>query len=874
MSASTHLTLLQRNRVVDCLHRALASHPLVALSSPPGYGKSIAAAQLALAWPAPTLYTSTPRTMPDVTAQWQSLLAGIEVQYPTLAAELARLAPLVVAEKAQELAVGMADCFVRFFGDKGALWVLDDAHNLRCHAAPPSPSFTEQTTRTCFFEQVLYALAKQTCPRIRVLLLSRPRMPARYDELQLSGLALAFDQQLLAFTLEEALEYATLTGFADTERVAAVWASTEGWPGAMRLVLHGGVLPADEGFVAFDVGAFIEETVFSEIPRAQGKLLVRLSAMRCFSPEQAERLTEDAEAPLLLQRLYEANAFITRDRARAYAFHPIFHDFLRARASNLATAAVKALHRQAADEYLRAYDPRAAVEALIVAGERRDTVRLLSCLASEDAPPALSQDTLARVQAQVDALTWKQRLADPVGYLAYIATCMMYGNMEQGRLMLAEAKRRLHAIRWGKETATRITCELAACQCLASFNNLPAMLNNMRQAKEEPLQSIIAKHFRYTLGSPHLAFLFHTVPGNLAKTLRTLLVDSSVNDPPMPPECAGLSDLAQAELLLEPLKESGTMLDAEIAAKTALHKALATSEHAIAVAATFTLARLELLRGNGSAALALAEGVFHFLPDNSHNPLSRKATHHLPLTAQTMHASMCRDHIRLCLGKTIAGSRYAPENLTNRALLPGRALACLLYGRMLLSRQQWTDTLAALPAMRAMFRELSPVFGMMHTHILEAIALFHVRGEKATLPPLDRSLDLAIADGLVASVAEYGALLTPVLEAGHVHYFTLLSQGRQSSFGRKLTFIRTTKVAIARMAGISVFAETPPSNALDLTERERLMLEMLDNRRSNAQIAAVFSLNTEAVKKALSRLYKKIGAKNRSHAAELFAQFQ
>ena len=863
MSTATYRFFLERNRVAACLRKSLGAFPLVALSAPPGYGKTIAAEQLAFSWPAPAVLTRIPSGCPDAPTLWQAFVTPLEAQYPALAAGLANIPP---GNDPQTLASAVADALARLFGDTGCLWVVDDAHNLgpaTDYALPPR-TLRADPIDAAFFHGFFRALGAHgnLSSKLRVLVLSRSRLSSRFNELQLARLALAHDQRLLAFTREEALEYAFHTNFANEERTAGIWARTEGWPGAFCLLLHEGAGNEEAAPVAFDIHTFVEETVFSHLSPEQGRMLVRLSAMRRFSDQQAARLADNAEAPILLQQLFEANAFITRDDEGYFAFHPVFHTFLHSRFGLLEQAEKRTLYRRAAEEYCATGDYCAAIKAWVAAGERRDTTRLLAALAHET-PLELLKDDLPHIQTLVEALPWKQRLSEPVGYLILVAASMLYGSMEQGRAMLDEAERRLRAGKWGKDTGMRLECELEACRGLARFNHLPAMLRHMRLSEEQhPRPSTIAAKFRYTLGSPQLGFLFHTTPGSLANNLRAL----NAGRVALPPAAPGLAELAQAELLLEPLKNEDTMLQAEIAATAARQEARAAGEDEVAVAATFTLARLEMLRGNGAAALRHADSAFHLLRERP--PLSPCGTQ--PSGQQSLTASLCRDYIHLCLGRETAGTLSSQEATAGRPQLPGRNMGHLVHGKNLLAQRHWAGMLAALPAMRASLAPSSPVFGMMHTHIMEAVALFHLKGAKAGLGALDKALNLALADELAASMAEYGPSLFPLLDEALARHSANAEKNDRAH--RQTTFIRHVKLCIARFAGAATLGEEAAPLLPSLTSREKLLLEMLAGRKNNVQIASAFSLNPEALKKALNRLYRKIGAENRKHAAELHAR--
>jgi DNA-binding NarL/FixJ family response regulator len=68
--------------------------------------------------------------------------------------------------------------------------------------------------------------------------------------------------------------------------------------------------------------------------------------------------------------------------------------------------------------------------------------------------------------------------------------------------------------------------------------------------------------------------------------------------------------------------------------------------------------------------------------------------------------------------------------------------------------------------------------------------------------------------------------------------------------------------------GQTLFAPTSEQPAPLLSEREREVLDLIADGRTNREIAAVLYLSPHTVKEHTSALYRKLGARNRAEAVQ------
>ena len=116
-----------------------------------------------------------------------------------------------------------------------------------------------------------------------------------------------------------------------------VMAVTEGWPVAVQLasyqLKHGVDIALDDVQYQADIANFFWEQIFSELPENQQSLLITCSFMDRFDASLLVAITENEEAPVILEALVASNLFLqpVKGQSHWYRVHATLRTLLHGR---------------------------------------------------------------------------------------------------------------------------------------------------------------------------------------------------------------------------------------------------------------------------------------------------------------------------------------------------------------------------------------------------------------------------------------------------------------------------------------------------------------------------------------------------------------
>jgi LuxR family maltose regulon positive regulatory protein len=295
--------VVERQRLLDRLSRAVQEAPLTLVSAPAGSGKTV----LTAAWA---------RSHREAPVVWLSLAGRDDT---------------IIADVHRALAARAADA-------EPMVLVLDGAERVR------GQSVLEQLVR----------LLDTTGDRLRVVMTTRVDPPLPLHRYRLDGSLAEIRSDDLAFT---GAEVEALLGAHDiTEPEAAtgdVLDRTEGWAAGVRLAalaLRAGdhrTLPA--GFAT----DYLAAEVFGDLADDDRDFLLRISLVDDVTPELGAALADRPDADEVLHRMAIGNTLVrpVHGRADHYRIHPLFRAFLRAKLDRTLPSVIGDLQRRAADWY-------------------------------------------------------------------------------------------------------------------------------------------------------------------------------------------------------------------------------------------------------------------------------------------------------------------------------------------------------------------------------------------------------------------------------------------------------------------------------------------------------------------------------------------
>jgi len=253
----------------------------------------------------------------------------------------------------------------------------------------PSPAVLvldnyERLPETSVFHALLVDAAQALPEGVRLMVLSRAAPPPALARLLSTGAVALLDNAEFKLTLAEVRGFSRLRlkKRVTPALIERLHGRTGGWAAGLALLLGARDLEATkltentEQPVLFD---YFSTEIFEPLDPPTRLLLSKLALLSELTATLATELTGDSKAGVILADLYRRNHFVVRQGEDAYQFHPLFREFLLARASKsfrkeelkrLQSRAAHLLqvsgHLEAAADLLRAASNWEALSALVL----------------------------------------------------------------------------------------------------------------------------------------------------------------------------------------------------------------------------------------------------------------------------------------------------------------------------------------------------------------------------------------------------------------------------------------------------------------------------------------------------------------------------
>lgn len=825
MSSPT-LKNISRTGVAKTLYEAVDAHALVVLKAPMGYGKSTAARELAASQSRQTFHIALKSGASNAKQVWDVVCGELSQQEPPAVAAQAQ--PEDFSQNSASLQRLLALCKKRL-SNRPALLILDDYQNAESQE----------------LNDLIVNLARESIEGLRILLLSqtRPKMPL--EDLRLKNYAAVFGQELLAFSLEETEALFELYGSTDRQAAAKAWAFSEGWPAALRMCLHsflssGVVEPANE------IEKLISEIFFSTYQQREQSLLLQLSVLGAFSPEEAVFLSQDAAAPHLLRTLFDHNAFLTYlPKTNSYRLHGIFQSYLAnlLKENSLAVCRKinrRKLNRRAGECFAQRGDLAQAIRLWHQAGQTQDMERVLQCFEKPGERLAAVQDPKS-VAAIIEDIPWSVRCRNPIGYLGFIRWYMLRMDRAQGARLLDEAETRFAALNClPLDKRDQIQGEIHLISAIKNFNDIKAMFENYEEAfyllKER--SDLLHEQLSWTFHCPHAALLYLRVSDSY-RDLVKLINERTFFFREVSGACAGEADL----LLSEHLLETGDILRVRSPLLRAGAAAAEAGSLAAMTAIAFAKARLHLAHGQAEQAWEEMEDV---------SAAVRSGGQAIGMFS----LELCQGYIAAVLGQ----KNKIPPWLLSDADPPrfgfpeSEIFTQIVRGKAFVAMQDWHRLGVLTEKISRPIEALNITFGHIHLSIFKALAAMHNGSSVRALESFSKAIAIARKNGVITSLAEYGRHLYSLQRLVHDQYPDdrhIIILGKQ----------------------LKKYARLSHSNAMLLTLREQDIIERVVTGENNREIGERLGISRGCVTNNLGRIYAKLGVKNRIEAIKVWNSY-
>lgn len=817
MTAKT-LTLL-RTRVTNALQEAVESYPLVVLTAPAGYGKTVAVRELMETTKRRVFYVNMPQIVHSDKHLWNAVFSQLAEQ----GSEICKAQQNESIETNHVFVQRVQKQWREPLQKSPSIVVFDDYHFMGSRE----------------LGSLVETFVRANIPNVCILLVSRARPSLPLEELRIKGLAAVLGQELLSFTEEETTRLFELYGLDEPEAAQLAWRFSEGWAAALWLsmqsyISRGVIEPID------DMEKLISETIFSNYDLEEQVLLLKFSLISSFTPKQAVLISGDPAAKARLRNLCDRNAFISYNSATdSYSLHSIFRNYLIDILEENAIPACREidkieLYRRIAESSVEARDYLQAALFFHKAGRDEDFLRILQLFEMPDTRVFVTfdPDQIAHI---VDEIPWRIRHQCPIGYLSFIYCFMYRVNLEKGSDMLREAEAHFADNGFDRpEMRQQIEGEIEVLRALESSNDFQAAFEHYQRAYDllqGPSRIINAQKiclFNLCAGVFHLR-----QSGTYQKLLKLATEKTTCLDGLSGGLSAGVPELFHAEYMLE----TGSLYKVQYL--------LDKAERAIKCKGMTPNAMLAMLRSRllmATGEFDVVSDVFAPFPEIERKPCRVYLKSYFYL-AKTLVATICRrsDMIPdwLMTDESLASlsSRHYSEHLF------------ILRGKAFVVEKDWGKLEALLEDARfsLLLSQDCAVIVRLHALVFSALLAIALKDREQGLRHLLGAVELAKKDSLVTSVAEYGLSVYPLL--------------------RKLQLLYPEDSFITVLAKLSKkYAKLSVQPDHVLSWKEQMILEKAIAGESNRIIGEDLGIRSGSVANSLSRIYTKLGVKNREEA--------
>ncbi len=732
----------------------------------------------------------------------------------------------------------------RVGGKHPLLLILDDYHNI---ASPE-------------FNHLIELLVAKQVPNVHLLLISR-RLPAlALDEFLLKGLAVVINHENLALTEQEILQLAQLRGIdlplQDAKQIALL---SGGWIGAVEQILleyramHTVYIPPA-------IYRFLQQYELPRYTEHQLWFLAQMSHLTAYDAELASAVSLRPVTPFMLEKIQHDNSFISYDRVLGmYRMHPLLRTVLQEHYAELqmrespVLPSSSELHHHAGLWLLSHKQPIPALSYLLKAKsydlimaefEKRDWNTLLDAHSSfmielfSAIPPEAKQKHL---------ITW----------LAFIGFFVTNVDQEACTPMLEEVRKVVvDAPHLSETERQRMYGEMELIEAYGCFNDAQKMAEHFHRAYSllDGHSSIADKDKIITFGSPHALYLYYRKKGELKSALHTV-----VQMFPFYSELAGgcgkgFDDLLFAEYHLE----LGQFDQAERFAYRSFYKAGLLDQTEVMLCTQLCLARIRMAQGKSREAFELLAHMDYKIDKQTYPILVR--------TSELCHAY---------LSTTLHTDEELPSwictcTIPDHALLYHvRGFLLIVHGKYLLQQKQYIRLEVHCARMKETFSHFSSQLGFVHASILEAIASYHTTGLIAAEGHLFVALDIGFADKLETVFAEYSLDLMDLLLAVKQRF----SSSYLHTDAKKAATLTAFNAYLQGLAEKVVGYFTILKDIQDdrdvfgmLSSREKEILKLLVEGKTNQAIAERLYLAEVTVRKHITTLYRKLSVRSRAEA--------
>jgi LuxR family maltose regulon positive regulatory protein len=586
------------------------------------------------------------------------------------------------------------------------------------------------------------------------------------------------------------------------------------------------------------IDELINQTLFGAYDETLQNFLIELSIMDTFTEDQAQFITGEEKARLILSQIKKENSFIYFDEFnKTYQIHYVLLDFLRTR-QQFSSTKRRILYSRLGEWHLARMAFSKAYSYFHQAG---DDVRVLQHLNN----PENIRNELAEFDgsSELFAKTPVEVLHQySLAYLQHILVSLLRGN-DETRISCCQQLNELEQFFLNQDERARpdknrMLAEINIVRKFTLFNHLEASTarNDLIIELLNGEQSyIMQSDNEFTFGSPHLLYNYFRERGEFETTTNLVIKKFPVYPRYANGNGTGSEYLARAEFALE----TGKWAEAELNSEQAIYKARTKDQYSIIICATFNLIRLMILQGQINNALNRFRELEKEIIEVS-NPVYNTTI------------DICKGYLYANLDQVekIPFWLQVGDMTTADLFYQGVAFNYLVYGKAVTASRNFMKLEVLAESFVDCFSLYHNQLGFIHNGIFAAIAKYHLYGMTAGVNALEMALAEARPDDIVMPFVENAAHLIAMLK-------NILADQPEDAFVQKLVSLSERYLQSLKKGELF---------RISLTQREHEVLLLTARGLKREEIADRLYIAPGTVKTHLQNVYKKLEVSGKNAA--------
>lgn len=825
--------IVRRKKIEEKL-RCLSDYKLAFLSAPAGYGKTTAVADYLKRTDIKHAWLSLDEADNDPARFWRYLVASIS---GCLNDEgIARLSideELVSSNITVDLLIDALESIPESF-----VLVLDDCHLIK---------------NETILDSIEYFV--RYMPRnAGLIMMSRKKPENMLSLLRARGAVISLEARDIAFDYDETAEFFAQKGFHLTEdEIRTLKRYTEGWAaGLVAASFSIRESESIEGTVSAlsgkdkNIALILEKDVFIRWPEEIRDLLIHTSFLDRLSGPLSAAVTGNERSAELLKALCESNGFIISldSEDRWFRYHHLFREFLLGRLEREDDAARRSLYGNAGAWFIHNGEIADGVGWLLKAGE------------FEKAYPYILNYRIKHMR-DGDYSLWKRWVEsipemlyadDPTMYVSYSWVSSMENRIDTAQVWSDKARKCFERIKSDLDKK-----ESDALEAQVVFADLNIAIQRMdvewlyrdynRLSGLDLCGPVLLGELNWN--EPSLLKTPYGFKGRLSLVEKYLPILGGL--PRLIGSYSSYFAVIAAEFYYErnDLNELGAMLTKNMGS------IMEINTPGIIVPSFILLAKAKRAKGDIAGAFHELENVKKFLGRNTGNVWG-------------YHLDVFTAELYLSIGDTEYAAKYIDIDRIGLydPLSAARESEYIAYARYLILTNRTDDALILLSRLLNFAQKENQLGSRIELLCLEAICNNAKGNLSSAITALEQALALGMEEGYFRTFVDEGEPLAALLTK-----YVNGRSGRYLSYARNLLRSAGAFVGLLKNNG----QKAPPGKSQNglaslLSSREIEVLRLLAQKKSNEEIANQLFFSVSAVKQCNSRIYDKLGVKNRLEA--------